>query len=235
MLAHQLVGLKGRDHFTFPFAFVVAHDFHAVVAVALVTFVGAGLAIGQKAVPGRGMGIGELDHFERGDLSCAHAVQRFAHLHLAAAQQAIGGVVVHRPFVPVVGLVAHPNVVDGALHMVAISVPRQGHGLHQSVELLFTGAGTGLGKAVEQSLISHSDHAGVHRVVAVVVAVFFAVQTQDVIEPEFGPQHGCHAPWDDAGALRADQAEVFTRHTAQVPGVVQGAGQKAFVLAQPLL
>ena len=70
--------------------------------------------------------------------------------------------------------------------------------------------------------------------VAVVVAVFLTVQAQDVVEAKFGTQHGCHLPRNGAGALRANEAEVFLGHAAEVAGVVEGAGQKAFVFAQPL-
>lgn len=86
-----------------------------------------------------------------------------------------------------VWLVAHPNGVDGALYMVTVVGPGQWHGLHQFVELFFAGAGAGLGKLLQHALIGHSDHTSIHRVVAVILAVFFAIQAQDIVQSEFAP------------------------------------------------
>ena len=70
--------------------------------------------------------------------------------------------------------------------------------------------------------------------VAVVVAVFFSVDPQNVVEPEFATQHGGHAARNNAGVLRANQTQVFACHAAQVAGVVECTCQKAFVFTQPL-
>ena len=118
--------------------------------------------------------------------------------------------------------------------MFAVGGPRQGHVVHQLAQLVLAGTGTGLGKALQQALVGHANHTSVHRVVAVVVAVFLAFQAQNVVQPKFGTQQGGHLPRYGAGSLGANQAQVFACHTAQVAGVVQGTGQKVVVF-QPAL
>ena len=135
---------------------------------------------------------------------------------------------------PMVRFVTDPNALYGTLHMLAVAVPGQGHGVHQFVQLPLAGAGTGVGKALQHAMVGHRDDAGIDRVVAVVVAVFFAVQTQDVVQAKLGAQHGRHLPGYGAGVLWANQAQVLLGHAAEVSGVVEGAGQKAFVFPQPL-
>ena len=72
--------------------------------------------------------------------------------------------------------------------------------------------------------------------VAVVVAVFFAIQPQHIVQAKLGAQHGCHLPWDHpCGAAGAHQPQVFGRYARQVSRVVQRTGQKVFVLTQPAL
>ena len=233
MFAHQLVSLKGGDDFTLPSAFVVAHDLHAVIAVPLVAFVGARQSVGQNAVTCLRFGVGEWNDlqvvFHVGALPFHHFVKADA----ALSDESISRVVVHGSFVAVVWLVTDPNAFDGALHMLSVCRPRQGHVFDQAVELPLASAGAGLREALQQALVGDSNHAGIHGVVAVVVSVLFAIQSQHVIQTKLGAKHGRHLAGNDAGVLRANQADIFAGDFAQIAGVVERTRQKIFVFPQP--
>ena len=72
--------------------------------------------------------------------------------------------------------------------------------------------------------------------VAVVVAVLFAIQPQHIVQAKLFAQHRRHLPRDHpGGAARAHQPQVFRRHTRQVARVVQRTGQEVLVFPQPAL
>ena len=177
--------------------------------------------------------VGHFNHLERFHDLDAATIDDLVHADLAIAQQAIGRVVVHRAFMPVVGLVADPDPLHRPGHMLTVAGPGQRHVLDQTAELALACAGAGLGKALQQALIGHADDAGVDCMVAVIVAVLFAVQPQDAVEPELCAQHRGHLARNHPRALRTDQAQVFACHPAQVPGVIERPSQKALVVAQP--
>ena len=62
--------------------------------------------------------------------------------------------------------------------------------------------------ALQQALVCHANHAGINDMVAVVIAVFLAVEAQHIIESKFGTQHRGHLPWYYPHALRAHQPQV---------------------------
>ena len=83
-----------------------------------------------------------------GNLTPRAAIGFATLLDSAVFANAVRGFLHHRALKAMVRLVAHPDVAHGALHMVAVGVPRQGHALHQAGQATFAGLGVGLGKAL---------------------------------------------------------------------------------------
>ena len=83
-----------------------------------------------------------------------------------------------------------PNVVDGALHMLAIGGPGQGHVVHQFAKLLLACAGAGLREALQHALVGDGYDAGIDCMVSVVVAVFLSIKAKNVVKTKFAAQHG---------------------------------------------
>jgi len=97
----------------------------------------------------------------------------------AVAEQPVGGVVVHRPLMPMIGLVADPDVCHRTLDMRPIAVkrfaPRCRHVFYEAVELLVARACARLRKLLQHPLIRHPYHTRIDGVMPVVVSVLFAI------------------------------------------------------------
>ncbi len=229
---HDAIRIERGDHLPFPFALVVDGDLDAVVAAPHIALVGQRPAFGIYAMALGLSGLGDADQVA--DLASHAAVGLAALLDAAVAQDTVAGLLHHGAFEAVVGLVADPDVAHGAFHMGAVGGPGQRHVFDQACQTIFTRLRIGLGEALHHALVGHADHAGIHRMMAVVVAVLLAVQAQHVVQAKLAAQQRRHLAWDyPRGAAGAHQPQVFRRHARKVARVVERTGQEVLVLAQP--
>ena len=175
----------------------------------------------------------DRDDFQGLDHEFPFAVDGLVVPHAAFRKQAVGGFIVHRPFMRMIRLVADPDRIDRAFDMGAVIGERFGHGLDQTGQVLLARARAGAGELLQHALIGHADDTGVHGVMPMVVAILFAIDTEHGVEPKATAQHRGHLSRNDAGA-GAHQTEIFTCHPRQVAGVIERAGEEILVFAQPL-
>ena len=108
-------------------------------------------------------------------------------------------------------LMARPALPSALRRWRMVPWPGQWHVFDQARQPAFACVSVGVGKSLHQSLIGHADHAGVYRVVAVIVAVLLAIQSQHIVQPEFGAQQRRHLARDDpGGAAGANQTQVLS-------------------------
>ena len=143
---HDAVGLEGGNHVAFPLPLRIAGDFNAVVAAAHIALVRQWPPFSIHTVARWLCRLCNAD--EIGDLTPCAAIGLAALLDAAVFADAVRGFLHHRALKAMVGFMAHPDVTHGALHVVAVGVPRQGHALHQAGQATFAGLGVGLGKAL---------------------------------------------------------------------------------------
>ena len=181
------------------------------------------------------LGLGWLgDANQAGNLARSAAVCLAALLDRSIAADAIAGFFHHGAFVPVVGFVTDPNVVHCTLDVLAIGGPGQGHVVYEARQPVRPRSRTGLRKALHQSLVGDANNAGIHRVVAMIVAILLAVEPQHIVESELGAQQCGHlARNHTCGAAGADEPEILRRNAREIPRVVERTRQKVLVFAQP--
>ena len=140
----------------------------------------------------------------------------------------------HGLLVAMVRLMADKDIVDGPHDMIPVGWPGGSKAADQPIHALFMSPCTGRGQTLHEGTVRHSNDAGIHSMVTMVITVFESIFSQDVIQSQVMTNLGRYTARDDPNASGAYQFQILLGNAGHVAGVIQRTSNEVLLFTQPL-